>query len=214
MPRIATALLVLLPWSASATYLNLSFTGQVDGSGATIGGVAAPIGSLFSLDIVIDPSDVVIGSYTIRGMSYTTTVGAYETISTWVTPLEATQNGPSINLSSGGFEQNPTTEQFLLELTNFGPSFFDDPLSWTGASITGDILVRGIGGFDSPDQLSGMAPFSGTLSVSPSIVPVPASLLLFSSGLAILATFRRKLRMATDKLWPTHGLEPCRQIAS
>ncbi len=166
---VATFVALVLPGSVSAASINLSFTGVVDNSGATVGGVAAPIGSSFSLDMVIDDTNAVIGQYVIQSISYTTVNGTYVTIAaSWAKDLLATPVGPSINLTQlgGFFEVNGTTEHFGMNLSNFGASSFDNPLSWNGAAITGDIIVRGIGGFASPDQLSGISPFTGTLSVS------------------------------------------------
>jgi hypothetical protein len=182
--------------SANAALFNLSFSGQVDVSGATVGGVAAPLGSPFTLDFVVDDVNAAIGSYGIQNISYTTMVGTYNTISTWG-QMQATQVGPSIDLSSGGFIVNPTTEHFLLNLTNFGGgSSFNNILSWNGVAITGDIIVRGVGGFGSLDQLSGIQPFTGTLSVSPAAIPEPGTLALFGLGLAGAGAILRRKRKA------------------
>lgn len=187
---------LLLPFSAQATLINLSFDGLVDASGATVGGVAAPTGSAFSLNIVVDDALATSGIYSITDISYTTVVGTYNTISTsWNKDLVATQAGSSITLgqSGGFFEINTTTEHFGLSLGNFGVSSFDDIFSWSGASIVGDIIVRGVGGFSSADQLSGISPFQGTLSVSTvSDVPEPSIIALFGFGLAGMVFFRRK----------------------
>ncbi len=200
--KIFTRMLAVLAiggWTgaANAALLDLSFSGQVDGSGAMVGGVSATVGSPFTLDVLIDDANAALGLYTVLGISYTTTVGTYTTVAaSWAKSLLATSVGASISLGQQGgfFEDNPTTEHFGLSLSNFGPSSFDNPLSWTGAAITGDIIVRGINGFDSFDQLSGSVPLSGTLAVSVrnAAVPAPATLALFGLGLAGLGWSRRK----------------------
>lgn len=197
------AVVVLTGWAASASagLIGLSFNGLVDISGAKIGDVDAPIGSPFSLDIVIDDANAALGTYSIFAIGYTTTVGTYNTIApSWSKDLLAIQAGASINLvqQDGFFEVNATSEHFGLNLTNFGPSLFDNPLSWTGASITGDIIVRGISGFDSLDQLSGGTVYQGTLSVTVSelsSVPEPSILMLLGLGLLGVAGLSRKRQL-------------------
>ena len=192
---VAVSLLFVAPLAANATLIDLTFSGQVDGAGFTVGGVDAPDGSPFSLDITIDTANASIGEYAIKNISYTTTVGSYDTVSDWLVPLIATQDGPSISLAQQTiFEVNATTEHFLLNLTNFGPSLFDDPLTWSGTSITGDIIVRGIGGFASPDQLSGNHVFTGNLSVALRQVPEPGTLALLSIGFLGLGMAGRRRR--------------------
>ncbi|MGE0486218.1 MAG: hypothetical protein AB7Q81_18865 [Gammaproteobacteria bacterium] len=181
---------LVLPMSAGAVPINLSFTGQVDSSGATVGGVGAPIGSLFSLDLVIDDANAALGSYAITSVSYTTVVGTYATTTAW-NPLTVTGSGAAMNLTRSF--QSPD-EHLLIDLTNFAAgSVFDDPLSWNGAAITGDIIVRGVGGFGSPDQLSGISPFSGTLAVTvgSTAVAEPVSMALYGLGIVGFAAARR-----------------------
>ena len=184
----------VIPRGVSAAPINLSFSGQVDISGASVGGVNAPLGSDFTLDLLIDDALAASGEYAIQGVSYTTTVGTYTTIGSWARPLIATQTGPSISLinTDRALETNGDGEHFSINLTNFGPASFDNPLSWNGATGSGDIIVRGLGGFDSPDQLSGLLPYQGTLtaSASPAPIPAPSAMLLFGTGLIGLAAWR------------------------
>lgn len=182
MARFIAGLLLLAGVSlAQASIINLSFTGLVDASGAKVGGVNAPIGSSFSLDMSLDDTLAAAGTYGITALSYTTTVGTYSTVSAW-TPLTASGFGAGMSLNSGF--QNPG-EHLLVNLNNFGiGSAFNDINSWNGASITGDIIVRGIGGFSSADQLSGTNQFTGTLTVS--TVSTPATLSLLLAGLLAL----------------------------
>lgn len=58
----------------------LSFEGTVDGSGASVGGVPAPLGSTFTLEIEIDDSMAATGMYAINSIGYMLTVGTYTTV--------------------------------------------------------------------------------------------------------------------------------------
>ena len=164
--------------TATAVVVPLSFSGLVDGNGYTINGIPAPQGSPFTLNVGIDDSAAATGRYNVESVSYTLTVGTYTTVTNWTTQLVATQVGPSITLASDPLFDSPN-EHFLLNLQGFGPSSATNPYSWDGpALLTGDIIVRGIGGFASANQLSGDFPYSGTLTLS--IVPEPASMALLS----------------------------------
>ena len=170
---------VSLPGSqASAAIVPLSFAGTVDGIGYKVGGVAAPIGSPFTLDVGIDDSAAATGRYAVESVSYTLAVGTYSTVTDWETELVATQTGDSITLISDPLFTNPS-EHFLLNLRDFGPSSFDNPHTWGGpAALSGDIIVRGFGGFTSPNELSGDFPYTGVLRLS--VVPEPASIVLLT----------------------------------
>jgi hypothetical protein len=188
---IAAALAAFSVGTANAALLELTLSGNVDGSGASVGGVSAPIGSAFTVNMIIDDANAAVGSYAINSMSYTTTVGTYDTISSWVNPLTVAGSDAAMTMDAP-FETNASTEHMLFDLTNFGVgSLFNDALSWNGVAVTGDIIIRGIGGFGSLDQLSGIQPFAGTLSVS-TAVPVPAAVWLFGSGLGLLGWIRRR----------------------
>ena len=180
---------------AHATLINVSIQGVVDDSGASVGGVSAPLGSVFSLDMLLDDTGAAGGIYGISALSYTTIVGTYNTVTAW-TPLTAIGSGAAMSLSTGGFLD--PGEHLLIGLSNFGlGSLFNDALSWNGAAISGDIIVRGIDGFASLDHLSGTSPFTGTLSISTasaSAVPTPATLSLFLVGLACLRLRNRAAR--------------------
>lgn len=143
--------------------------------------------------MLLDDTDAASGIYGISQLGYTTTVGTYNTVTSW-TPLTAIGSVAAMSLSSGGV-QNPD-EHLFVNLSNFGlGSSFDNILSWNGAAISGDIIVRGIGGFSSLDNLSGGSPFSGTLSVSTATaVPTPATVTLFLMGLACLRLRNRTTR--------------------
>jgi hypothetical protein len=174
--------------SGSAAIVPLSFAGTVDGDGYTVGGVPALVGSPFTLNVAIDDSAAATGRYPIESISYTLSVGTYTTVTDWTTELVATQNGLAIELVSDPLFDDPD-EQFLLNLIGFGPSSIDDPRSWGGpALLTGDVIVRGLGGIASADQLSGGFPYGGTLVLT--VIPEPASaLLLIVAGM--FAALRR-----------------------
>ena len=181
---------------ANAGIIELKFSGLVDSSGAKVGGIDAPVGSVFTLDISIDDSNAATGSYGITGISFTTVVGTFVTTDTWLSPLIATTVGTSITLAQSPVsEDHLFGESFLLNLTGFGPAAFNDPLTWVGNAITGDILVRGTG-IGSKHHLSGTGGFGGSLSLavtapqplfiaeSDVVLPEPCSLLLLGIGLA------------------------------
>jgi hypothetical protein len=174
---------------ASAAIVPLSFAGIVDGGGYTIGGVSAPLGSPFTLNVSIDDSAAATGRYPVESVSYTLSVGTYTTVTNWSTELVATQNGLSIELESDPLFDDPG-EHFLLNLMGFGPSSLDDPRTWGGpALLTGDVIVRGLGGFTSADQLSGSFPYEGTLLLT--VIPEPTLWLL----LVVTGMFAASLRL-------------------
>jgi len=169
---------VSLPASrqAVAAIVPLSFAGTVDGAGYTVGGVSAPVGSPFTLNVGIDDSAAATGRYAVESVSYTLAVGTYTTVTDWETELVATQIGDAISLVSDPLFSNPD-EHFLLNLSGFGPSSIDNPHTWGGpAALRGDIIVRGFGNFMSADQLSGDFPYTLTLRLT--VVPEPASAML------------------------------------
>jgi hypothetical protein len=190
---------------ANAGIIELTFSGLVDASGAKVGGIDAPVGSALSLDISIEDGNAATGSYSITGISFTTVVGTFVTTDTWSSPLIATTVGTSITLAQS--EDHLFGESFLLNLTGFGPAAFNDPLTWVGNAITGDILVRGTG-IGSKHHLSGTGVFSGILSLAvtvsapllvtesdDTVLPEPCSLLLLGLGLACAGfAMRRRAR--------------------
>lgn len=180
----ATTLSILFTLWSSASFaatISLSFAGAVDRSGATLGGVDAAIDSPFTLCIGIDDSAAATGRYAIDSIGYTLTLGTYTTLTDWSTELVATQEGESIRLTSDPKLSRPG-EHFYIDLDGFVPSRFDDPSTWTGPSLlSGDFVVRGIGGDESPDQLSGTFIYQGTLVLT--VVPESSSLLAMSLGI-------------------------------
>ena len=196
--KLTNLLLLAFPLFSTTAYagtVELSFAGTVDTSGATLDGVVAPVNSPFTLDVSIDDSMAATGRYEIDAISYTLTLGTYNTVTNWSTELVATQTDGTIELESDPSFSGPD-EHFLLSLTGFGPSNFDDPLTWDGpAPLSGDIIVRGLGGFDSPDELSGFSPYEGTLILT--VIPEPASIVLSYCFLG-LVTFLRTRNMVDN----------------
>ena len=169
----------------------LSFEGAVDNDvGFTIGGVAAPFGSTFTLEIGIDEDSGGTGRYVIESARYTLVVGTYTTVTDWSMfgELVALQVGDSITLATDPAFVDPD-EHLLVSLINFGVADFLDPLSWGGPTeISGDVIVRGLGGFASDNQLSGAAPYFGTLVLT--VIPGPATIGVLLLG--VLACGRRR----------------------
>ncbi len=181
---------------ATAQLVTLSFEGTVDDVlGFTIDGNAAPIDSLFTLDVGINTSMSETGVYAVESVSFTldALAATYDTTTDWAglgTTLVATQVGNSIELISDPLFSNPDENFLLGNLTGFGPAEFDDPSTWgtDSSSIFGDVIVRGAGGFDSLDQLSGAAPYIGSLNLT--VVPEPVIAPGF--GLFVLAVLARR----------------------
>lgn len=153
--------------AASSAAVTLSFAGTVDlVSGYTIDGVPAPVGSPFTLDVTIAGDSGGTGRYPILAVSYTLTVGTYVTVTDWAAEgdLVATQVGDSISLVTDPQFMSPDEHLVIGPMTGFGESNFLDPGTWGGPSeLTGDVIVRGLGGFESDDQLSRSGPYVGTL---------------------------------------------------
>lgn len=166
---------------AYAATFDLQFTGVVDGSGYMVGGVPATIGSEFTLDVTLDDSPGNPDDYEITAVSYQLTTGNYATVTDWaaIGMFTASSNGLSLDLLTDPRFQNPD-EHLLIDVTGVN-GLPNDPRTWTtGNTITGDIIVRGIGGFSSPDELSGSFSYTGTLSLS--VIPEPTSLVLLLFG--------------------------------
>ncbi len=175
-PAIAAllgALMICGVPAANAGIIDISFSGLVDASGAKVDGVDAPVGSAFTLNISIDDSAAATGTYAVTALSFTTVVGSFVASDQWLTPLIATSIGASITLAQSPVGENHLFgESFLLSLTGFGPSAFDDPLTWSGDQITGDIFVKGTGA-GSKHHLSGTGAYGGFLSISTPQEPLP-----------------------------------------
>lgn len=191
LPQVAATVLVAFTLPAQAAIVPLSLVGKVDISGATLGGVSAPVGSEFQLDLGIDDSMAASGSYTVTSIGYTLTLGTYTTVAAWAITLKAVGSGAGMTLESVPWFAAPD-EQFHLSLTNFDAgALFSDPATWAsaGSSLTGDLVVRGVGGFSSDSQLSGVQPYTGTLALK---VSEPSVLALVGLGLAGLTLRRRR----------------------
>jgi len=179
--------------AANANLYKLTFDGVVDfSSGFTADGVSAPIGSDFSLDVLIEPDCPGCVTFDVRGVSFSLSSGTYNTISDWQYELTSKPSGELV--LDYGWEVNATTEQFALDLHNIEFPALYDPLTWSGSMISGDIMVRGIGGSTSPDQLSAASLYASTLSLTVSQVPVPAAAWLLGSALVALGATRRRRR--------------------
>jgi len=189
--------------AGSSASVTLSFAGTVDlDGGYTIGGVPAPVGSPFTFDLTIAEDSGGTGRYPILSASYTLTVGMYVTVTDWAVEgdLVATQDGSPITLVTDPLFMAPDEHLLIGPLTGFGASDFLDPTSWGGPSeITGDLIVRGLGGIGSEDQLSGFAPYLGTLvlTVTP---PTPVRhFFLEWSGASFENTASATARLSLDE---------------
>lgn len=170
---------------ANAGLIDVDFNGTIDGSGASIGGVASPLNSAFTLSLSLDDTLAPAGTYGVSSISFKTSVGTYDTISTWGS-LQSTQNGGLISLLYN-FEVNATGEHFLMNLNSLTNASFDNIQSWNNTTFSGDIIVRGVD--NAANHLSGIHPYGNTLTAS---VPEPSTLAIFALGVMGLAARRFK----------------------
>jgi hypothetical protein len=204
LPAVTILLCIPANIPAYAATFNLQFTGEVDGDGYTVGGVAAPLGSPFTLDVTLDDAPVDVGDYEITALSYHLTTGSYTTATDWaaIGMFTASSNGVNLDLATDPEFQNPD-EHLRIDLTGVN-GVPDDPRTWTtGNTITGDIIVRGMGGFSSLDMLSGEFPYQGTLSLS--LVPEPSTLVLAVGALLLgmLTSTRQSLTLPIRSVFAT-----------
>jgi hypothetical protein len=179
---LSIAVLFLFPSASVATIINLSFSGNVDASGARVGGVDAPFDSAFTLDIAIDDALAALGQYAVQTISFTTSVGSHTTLGPWAGSIVADSTGAFSNLSFPG-ESPGSSQLFFMNVSGAYAGLGNDPTTWSAVGLTGDFLARGVGG-NSTDHLSGITGYSGQLSLAVLVVPEPSTALLLGLGFA------------------------------
>ncbi len=170
--------------AARATVYEMTLSGLTDDSGPSfqVGGVPAPLGSAFTMRVAFENAAGTPGVYEILDVGYTLTVGSYDTVTDWATEgdLQTTVTQTGFNLSTTPTVLNP--DETLRISLGFAFGDPNDPLTWPGNPVTGDIIVHGFGGFLSENQLSGQNSYTRVMSIA--VVPEPALATLFLGGAA------------------------------